>query len=62
MNAFTEEELECIKVCIYNAPIPYDITLKEIPKKILEKIGEPMSVKEEGLPLIKLDLTRYEHE
>jgi len=62
MNAFTEEELECIKVCISNAPIPYDITLKQIPKKILEKIGEPMSVKEEGLPLIKLDLTRYEHE
>ena len=62
MNAFTEEELECIKVCISNAPIPYDITLKEIPKKILEKIGEPMSIKEEGLPLIKLDLTRYEHE
>tara|TARA_R100000231_G_scaffold825_1_gene1510 strand:+ start:582 stop:770 length:189 start_codon:yes stop_codon:yes gene_type:complete len=62
MNVFTEEELECIKVCISNAPIPYDITLKEIPKKILEKIGEPMSVKEEGLPLIKLDLTRYEHE
>tara|TARA_B100000963_G_C22059137_1_gene423002 strand:- start:153 stop:341 length:189 start_codon:yes stop_codon:yes gene_type:complete len=62
MNAFTEEELECIKVCISNAPIPYDITLKEIPKKILQKIGEPRSVKEEGLPLIKLDLTRYEHE
>ena len=62
MNTFTEEELECIKVCISNAPIPYDITLKEIPKKILEKIGEPMSIKEEGLPLIKLDLTRYEHE
>ena len=59
---FTEEELECLRVCISNAPIPYDITLKEIPKKILEKIGEPMSVKEEGLPLIKLDLTRYEHE
>tara|TARA_Y100001978_G_C23395263_1_gene291962 strand:+ start:385 stop:579 length:195 start_codon:yes stop_codon:yes gene_type:complete len=59
---FTEEELECLRVCISNAPIPYDITLKEIPKKILEKIGEPMSIKEEGLPLIKLDLTRYEHE
>tara|TARA_Y100001972_G_scaffold25304_1_gene30771 strand:+ start:201 stop:389 length:189 start_codon:yes stop_codon:yes gene_type:complete len=62
MNAFTEEELECIRVCISNAPIPYDITLKEISKKILQKIGEPRSVKEEGLPLIKLDLTRYEHE
>ena len=62
MYTFTEEELECIRVCVSNSPIPYDITLKEIPKKILQKIGEPRSVKEEGLPLIKLDLTRYEHE
>jgi len=59
---FTEEELECIRVCVSNSPIPYDITLKEIPKKIIEKIGEPTSLNEEGLPLIKLDLTRYEHE
>tara|TARA_R100000231_G_C5246826_1_gene141485 strand:+ start:396 stop:584 length:189 start_codon:yes stop_codon:yes gene_type:complete len=62
MYTFTEEELECIRVCVSNSPIPYDITLKEIPKKILEKIGEPTSLNEEGLPLIKLDLTRYEHE
>ena len=62
MYIFTEEELECIRVCVSNSPIPYDITLKEIPKKILEKIGEPTSLNEEGLPLIKLDLTRYEHE
>ena len=62
MYTFTEEELECIRVCVSNSPIPYDITLKEIPKKILKKIGEPTSLNEEGLPLIKLDLTRYEHE
>ena len=62
MNTFTEEELECIRVCVSNAPIPYDITLKQIPKKILEKTGEPTPLIEDGLPLIKLDLTRYEHE
>ena len=62
MNTFTEEEMECIRVCVSNAPIPYDITLKQIPKKILEKIGEPTPLVEDGLPLIKLDLTRYEYE
>tara|TARA_B100000378_G_scaffold139717_1_gene112971 strand:+ start:839 stop:1033 length:195 start_codon:yes stop_codon:yes gene_type:complete len=60
--SFTDEELECIRVCVSNSPIPYDITLKQIPKKILDKIGEPKSITEDGLPLIKLDLTRYEHE
>ena len=60
--SFTNEELECIRVCVSNSPIPYDITLKEIPKKILGKIGEPTPQTEEGLPLIELDLTRYEHE
>ena len=60
--SFTDEELECIRVCVSNSPIPYDITLKEIPKKILDKIGEPKSITEDGLPFIKLDLTRYEHE
>ena len=60
--SFTDEELECIRVCVSNSPIPYDITLKQIPKKILDKIGEPKSVTEDGLPFIKLDLTRYEHE
>ena len=60
--SFTDEELECIRVCVSNSPIPYDITLKQIPKKILDKIGEPKSITEDGLPFIKLDLTRYEHE
>tara|TARA_Y100000996_G_scaffold413779_1_gene402833 strand:- start:401 stop:598 length:198 start_codon:yes stop_codon:yes gene_type:complete len=36
-----EEELECIRVCLCNAPIPYDIAKKEIPKKLLDRIGYP---------------------
>ena len=38
-NFFTEEQWECIRVCVANAPIPYDITMKKIPAEILEKIG-----------------------
>jgi len=58
--SFTEEEMECIRVCIKNAPIPYDIRFKNIPKGILEKIGEPTPLKGEPLPLIECDLTKYE--
>tara|TARA_B100001248_G_scaffold238240_1_gene202714 strand:+ start:82 stop:267 length:186 start_codon:yes stop_codon:yes gene_type:complete len=60
--AFTEEEMECIRVCLKNAPIPYDIRFKKIPKEILEKIGEPTPLKGESLPVIECDLTKYEHE
>ena len=41
MYNLTEEEWECVRVCVANAPIPYDITLKKIPGDILAKIGEP---------------------
>ena len=58
--SFTEEEMECIRVCIKNAPIPYDIRFKKILKTILEKIGEPTPLKGEPLPLIECDLTKYE--
>ena len=58
--SFTEEEMECIRVCIKNAPIPYDIRFKNISKGILEKIGEPTPLKGEPLPLIECDLTKYE--
>ena len=58
--SFTEEEMECIRVCIKNAPIPYDIRFKNIPKGILEKIGEPTPLKGESLPLIECDITKYE--
>ena len=37
----TSEELECVRVCLTNAPIPYDITKKKIPADILHRIGYP---------------------
>ena len=40
----TEEEWECVRVCVSNAPIPYDITKKKIPAVILEKIGQPTKI------------------
>ena len=55
----TEEEWECVRVCVSNAPIPYDITKKKIPADILEKIGKPIKHQEEGIPKVKYDLTPY---
>ena len=56
----TEEEWECVRVCVSNAPIPYDITKKKIPISILDKIGHPKKVKHEGEILVKCDLSIYE--
>ena len=39
MYTLSEEEWECVRVCVANAPIPYDITKKKIPADILAKIG-----------------------
>ena len=58
-NFFTDEQWECIRVCVANAPIPYDITKKKIPAEILEKIGQPKKVKENGISIVKYDLTPY---
>ena len=58
-NFFTDEQWECIRVCVANAPIPYDITKKKIPADILAKIGQPTRIKEEGIPIVKYDLTPY---
>jgi len=60
MVPLTQEELECVRVCVSNAPIPYDISKKKIPGDILEKIGKPTPPKGESLPLIECDLTKYE--
>ena len=60
MVRLTEPELECIRVCVSNAPIPYDISKKKIPGDILQKIGNPTPLKGEPLPLIECDLTKYE--
>jgi hypothetical protein len=58
-NFFTDEQWECIRVCVANAPIPYDITKKKIPAEILEKIGQPKRVQHEGIAKVKYDLTPY---
>ena len=55
----TSEELECVRVCVANAPIPYDITKKKIPADILVKIGQPIRKKEKGIAKVKYDLTPY---
>ena len=59
MYDLTEEEWECVRVCVSNAPIPYDISKKKIPANILQKIGNPNFIKEEGIPILKYDLTPY---
>ena len=59
MYNLTEEEWECVRVCVSNAPIPYDITKKKIPADILAKIGQPTRNKEKGIALVKYDLTPY---
>ena len=55
----TDEEWECVRVCVSNAPIPYDISKKKIPAEILAKIEQPKKVKEEGLTIPYYDLTPY---
>ena len=59
MVPLTREELECVRVCVSNAPIPYDITMKKIPGDILAKIGEPTPRKGEVLEIPYYDLTPY---
>ena len=57
--SLTEEEWECVRQCVANAPIPYDITKKKIPADILAKIGKPTYKREQGIPKGKYDLTPY---
>ena len=56
----TKEEWECVRVCVSNAPIPYDITKKKIPISILDKIGEPTRIEHEGETKVTCDLNQYE--
>ena len=59
MYDLTEEEWECVRVCVSNAPIPYDITFKKIPADILQKIGEPTPRRGEPLTIPEYDLSEY---
>ena len=56
----TEEEWECVRVCVSNAPIPYDITKKKIPVSILDKIGHPKKVEYGGEIMVECDLEAYQ--
>ena len=58
--SLTSEELECVRVCVANAPIPYDITKKKIPASILEKIGQPTRKEYQGEILVECDLEKYQ--
>ena len=59
MYNLTDEEWECVRVCVANAPIPYDISKKKIPGDILQKMGQPRKEKHEGIAKVKYDLTKY---
>ena len=59
-NFFTDEQWECIRVCVATAPIPYDITLKKIPAEILAKIGQPQRVEHQGETMLDYDLEQYQ--
>ena len=40
--SFDDEELQCLRVCVANSPAPYNITKKQILKRLVEKVGEPI--------------------
>ena len=58
---FAPEEMQIIRVCLHNAPIPYDQGdgAKEL-KVLQEKVGPPISKKCEGEILVECDLERYQ--
>ena len=57
---FNDEELQCLQVCLQNAPIPYDIDMKDVKINVEKKIGLPPVVEHKGEDLIKLDLGVYQ--
>ena len=56
---FTDEELQCLRVCLQNAPTPYHISKKKIVGDLEDKIGKPIEVKHEPLKMAKYDLSKY---
>jgi len=56
---FTDEELQCLRVCLQNAPTPYHISKKKIVSTLEDKIGKPMKPEIERLEIAKYDLTKY---
>ena len=56
---FTDDELQCLRVCLQNAPCPYDIGKKKLVSILEDKIGLPIKKEVEPLALPKYDLTKY---
>ena len=56
---FTDEELQCLRVCLQNAPTPYHIYKKKIVSVLEDKIGKPIKKEIEPLSLPKYDLSKY---
>ena len=56
---FTDEELQCLRVCLQNAPTPYHISKKKIVGNLEDKIGKPIVEKHKGIAQVKYDLTQY---
>ncbi len=52
--------MQIIRVCLHNAPIPYDQGegAKQL-KELQEKVGPPISRKGDGETLVKCDLSIY---
>ena len=57
---FSAEEMQIIRVCLHNAPIPYDQGqgAKEL-KALQEKVGPLISREQSGIEKVKYDLTPY---
>ena len=57
---FTPEEMQIIRVCLHNAPIPYDQGegAKKL-KELQEKVGPPILREGEPLTIPKYDLSQY---
>ena len=56
---FNDEELQCLQVCLQNAPIPYDIAMKDVKVNVQKKIGLPPNVEHKGEDSIEFDLGVY---
>ena len=56
---FNDDDLQCLQVCLQNAPAPYDITQKKLVSEIEDKIGLPIKPEVEPLRMPKYDLTKF---
>jgi len=56
---FTDDQLQCLRVCLQNAPTPYHISKKKIVGDLEDMIGKPPVVEHEPLRLPKYDLSKY---